>query len=121
MITTENNQIFFQLYGQYKFEIYPESRRKRGQPVNCENPTPLIFKHSGMNDFEVGSGSDRQVVEARFSFVWKKDDNGVWKIVHHHNRTGDGSPFPFTSFETLCLQGFQALFRNTLKTHGECL
>jgi len=38
-----------------------------------------------MYDFKVGSGSDRQVVEARFSFVWKKDDNGVWKIVHHHS------------------------------------
>lgn len=43
------------------------------------------YLHSGMYNFEVGSVDDRQVVEARFSFVWKKDDHGEWKIVHHHS------------------------------------
>ena len=43
------------------------------------------YLHSGMYNFEVGLGDDRQVVEARFSFVWKKDDQGEWKIVHHHS------------------------------------
>ena len=43
------------------------------------------YLHSGMYDFEVGPGDDRKVVEARFSFVWKKDDQGEWKIVHHHS------------------------------------
>ena len=43
------------------------------------------YLHSGMYNFEVGPGDDRQVVEARFSFVWKKDDQGEWKIVHHHS------------------------------------
>jgi hypothetical protein len=43
------------------------------------------YLHSGMYNFEVGPGDNRQVVEARFSFVWKKDDQGEWKIVHHHS------------------------------------
>ena len=43
------------------------------------------YLHSGMYNFEVGPYDDRQVVEARFSFVWKKDDQGEWKIVHHHS------------------------------------
>ena len=62
-----------------------------------KNPTGKITKeeiqtfradcylHSGMYNFEVGPGDDRQVVKARFSFVWKKDDQGEWKIVHHHS------------------------------------
>ena len=62
-----------------------------------KNPTGKITKeeiqtlradcylHFGMYNFEVGSGDDRQVVKARFSFVWKKDDQGEWKIVHHHS------------------------------------
>jgi len=36
-------------------------------------------------------------------------------------RTGDGSLFLFTIFDTLYLQGFQTPFRNALLTHGECL
>jgi hypothetical protein len=43
------------------------------------------YLHSGMYNFEVGLDDDRQVVEARFSFVWKKNDQGEWKIVHHHS------------------------------------
>jgi len=43
------------------------------------------YLHSGMYDFGVGPGDDRQIIEARFSFVWKKDDQGEWKIVHHHS------------------------------------
>jgi uncharacterized protein (TIGR02246 family) len=43
------------------------------------------YLHSGMYNFEMGPDDDRQVIEARFSFVWKKDDQGEWKIVHHHS------------------------------------
>lgn len=43
------------------------------------------YLHCGMYNFEVGPGDDRQVVEARFSFVWKKDAQGEWKILHHHS------------------------------------
>lgn len=44
-----------------------------------------VYLHSGMYNFEVGPESNRQVVEARFSFVWQKNDQGEWKIIHHHS------------------------------------
>lgn len=43
------------------------------------------YLHSGMYNFEVGPADKREIVEARFSFVWKKDANGDWKITHHHS------------------------------------
>lgn len=43
------------------------------------------YLHSGMYNFEVGPDNKRQVVEARFTFAWEKDDQGEWKIVHHHS------------------------------------
>lgn len=47
--------------------------------------SPDCYLHSGMYDFEVGPDNKREVVEARFTFVWKKDKKGNWKIVHHHS------------------------------------
>lgn len=41
--------------------------------------------HSGMYNFTVGPAGSRQVVEARFTFVYKKNENGEWKIAHHHS------------------------------------
>ena len=76
--------------GQYCAKKYFEHILKK-------NPTAKIIQeeiqilgtncylHSGMYNFEVGLSSDRQVVKARFSFLWKKDDQGKWKIVHHHS------------------------------------
>jgi uncharacterized protein (TIGR02246 family) len=43
------------------------------------------YLHSGMYDFEIGKDGEKQMVEARFSYVWKKDANGKWKIIHHHS------------------------------------
>jgi len=43
------------------------------------------YMHSGMYNFEVDSDNGRQVVEARFTFVWEKNDQGEWKIKHHHS------------------------------------
>lgn len=43
------------------------------------------YLHAGMYDFEVGPEADRYIVHARFSFIWKKDDDGEWKIRHHHS------------------------------------
>ncbi len=43
------------------------------------------YLHSGMYNFEVGPEEKREIVEARFSFVWEKDENGQWKIIHHHS------------------------------------
>jgi len=44
-----------------------------------------VYLHSGMYDFETGKAGERQIVQARFSYVWKKDESGKWKIIHHHS------------------------------------
>jgi len=46
---------------------------------------PVGFLHSGLYNFEVGEQDARQEVEARFTFLWQKDDDGKWKIRHHHS------------------------------------
>jgi len=43
------------------------------------------FLHSGMYNFEVGEPDSRQSVEARFTFLWQKNETGEWKIKHHHS------------------------------------
>jgi len=43
------------------------------------------FLHSGMYNFEIGEQNNRQIVEARFTFLWQKDEAGDWKIKHHHS------------------------------------
>lgn len=46
--------------------------------------TSEIYLHSGLYDFEIDNNDKREIVEARFSFLWILD-NGVWKIIHHHS------------------------------------
>lgn len=43
------------------------------------------YLHSGMYNFEVGPDDNRQTIEARFSFVWQKNEQGQWQIIHHHS------------------------------------
>ena len=43
------------------------------------------YLHSGMYNFELGPKDARHAVEARFTFLWVQDDNGQWKIAHHHS------------------------------------
>jgi len=44
------------------------------------------YLHSGMYDFKLNENGSSSVVQARFSFVWRRDpDNGKWKIIHHHS------------------------------------
>jgi len=45
------------------------------------------YLHSGLYNFEIGSTKKREIAEARFTYVWKKDKNGQWKIMHHHSST----------------------------------
>lgn len=46
---------------------------------------PDCYLHSGMYNFTLGLSDGQQIVEARFTFVWKQDDQGEWKIIHHHS------------------------------------
>ena len=59
----------------------------RGQIVEDEVQflSSDAYLHSGLYNFEVGPAENRTVVEARFSFVWKKDKSETWKIAHHHS------------------------------------
>ena len=64
-------------------------KKPEGQIVEDEYQ-PLgddSYLHSGLYNFNIGPDDDRQTVEARFSFVWQKDDSGDWKIIHHHSST----------------------------------
>ena len=42
------------------------------------------YLHSGMYTFELGDAGARTPVQARFSYVWKKEGSS-WKISHHHS------------------------------------
>jgi uncharacterized protein (TIGR02246 family) len=49
-------------------------------------PTGESYLHSGMYNFEVNDvEGGRKIVEARFTFVWRKKDDGNWEIIHHHS------------------------------------
>ena len=43
------------------------------------------YLNSGLYNFEIGPAEKREIVEARFTFVWQKDKDGQWKIIHHHS------------------------------------
>jgi len=44
------------------------------------------YSHSGMYNFEAtNSEGKKQEIEARFTFIWKKNGEGEWKIIHHHS------------------------------------
>jgi uncharacterized protein (TIGR02246 family) len=42
------------------------------------------YLHSGQYTLDLGQGGTRAPMEARFSYMWRKED-GVWKITHHHS------------------------------------
>ena len=46
----------------------------------------VFIIHSGFYDFEVDNkNGGREIVEARFTFVYQKMDDNQWKIYHHHS------------------------------------
>ena len=45
-----------------------------------------LYIDTGKYTFEVdGKNENRVVVPADFTYVWKKDENGKWEILHHHS------------------------------------
>ncbi len=49
------------------------------------------YLHTGLYTFMTGPDDNRQPVEARFSYMWRKED-GAWKIVHHHSSAVPNAP-----------------------------
>jgi uncharacterized protein (TIGR02246 family) len=75
-------------YFKHFLEKHPEGKIVEGvvQEISAdENGDVSAFLHSGLYNFAVGEPNNRQIVEARFTFLWQKDKNGAWKIKHHHS------------------------------------
>ena len=47
--------------------------------------SPDCYLHSGLYNFEIESKDKKQTIQARFSYVWQKNFNEEWKIIHHHS------------------------------------
>ncbi|HFC36097.1 MAG TPA: DUF4440 domain-containing protein [Candidatus Moranbacteria bacterium] len=45
------------------------------------------FLDGGLYNFEVTKNGERQIIEARFTYIWQKDNKGSWKVKHHHSAT----------------------------------
>jgi len=43
------------------------------------------YLHSGLYNFKIWPAEKREIAEARFTYVWQKDKDGQWKIIHHHS------------------------------------
>ncbi|MBI2484253.1 SgcJ/EcaC family oxidoreductase [Candidatus Uhrbacteria bacterium] len=43
------------------------------------------YLHCGFYDFELDGKKGREVAHARFTFIWKLNDNHEWRIFHHHS------------------------------------
>lgn len=44
------------------------------------------YTHSGVYTFELDNGSGGRILkDADFTFVWGKDKDDKWKIIHHHS------------------------------------
>ena len=43
------------------------------------------YLHTGFYDFDCEIEGQQQTVHARFTFVWEQNEEGDWKIVHHHS------------------------------------
>ena len=53
---------------------------------NVRFVTPSYLLDEGVYDFELEKeNGEKETVRARFTFLWHKDDDGVWKIKHHHS------------------------------------
>ncbi|MCD6149487.1 SgcJ/EcaC family oxidoreductase [bacterium] len=61
----------------------PVSRVVKSEAQISEDGKTLIY--SGMYDFKMGKNGNREIIRARFTFVWQKNKNGEWKIIHHHS------------------------------------
>ena len=53
------------------------------QPLNED-----AYLQSGFYDFILyNKDGSLATIRARFTFVWKKEEGGMWRIIHHHSST----------------------------------
>lgn len=43
------------------------------------------YLHCGVYQFMLDRDGERKPLDARFTFVWVQDEQGEWKILHHHS------------------------------------
>jgi uncharacterized protein (TIGR02246 family) len=43
------------------------------------------YLHSGLYNFQIDEAEGKHIIEARFTFLWTLDEQGIWKIAHHHS------------------------------------
>lgn len=43
------------------------------------------YIHSGMYNFKLDGDDKRVIIQARFSYVWQKDNSRKWHIINHHS------------------------------------
>lgn len=41
--------------------------------------------YSGLYNFEIGPEDKRDIVQARFTYVFQKNNDSEWSIIHHHS------------------------------------
>jgi len=51
----------------------------------------VSYLHSGLYDFEIDKDGARVKVEARFTYVWRREKKGGWRIIHHHSSIRPGA------------------------------
>lgn len=69
-------------YFEHFLKKFPEGRITESvvQPIDDQH-----YLQSGKYDFEVGDPDNRTTLHARFTFLWQRDEQGNWKIAHHHS------------------------------------
>jgi uncharacterized protein (TIGR02246 family) len=50
------------------------------QPISID-----CYLQSGLYNFAVGPKEKREIVAARFTFLWQRGTDGQWRIAHHHS------------------------------------
>ncbi len=55
------------------------------ESVTQESADGDTIIYSGLYDFEIGPEDNREVANARFTYVFQKNENDEWKIIHHHS------------------------------------
>ncbi len=73
-------------YFDHFLEIDPSGEVIERKTINISTKA---FLDSGLYNFQVTRDGKKQTIEAMFTYIWQKDENGEWKIKHHHSAVKD--------------------------------